>query len=173
MEGYLVVPRETSIYNALPYSSFQASLYSKLMAFLHSSCFAFVVLTSTLLHSPQVYGKETKIRHVVSVHSLLPSSACSSPKGLITFSITSLVMIFCLILLSLSETNFIEKKKKKKSLCEKKWSKKISMYLVAALLVIFENWFFFFFPKNFKFPWIFHFTTTFSQKVKRNQRAAF
>ncbi|XP_008811141.2 aspartyl protease family protein At5g10770-like [Phoenix dactylifera] len=58
------------------------------MAFLHSSvfsCFAFVVLASTLIHTPQVHGREIESRHVVSVHSLLPSSsACSLPKDLNT-----------------------------------------------------------------------------------------
>ncbi|XP_010928159.1 aspartyl protease family protein At5g10770 [Elaeis guineensis] len=53
------------------------------MAFLHSSvfsCLAFVVLTFTLLYTPQGYERDTESRHVVSVHSLLPSSACSSSK---------------------------------------------------------------------------------------------
>ncbi|KAG1363835.1 Aspartyl protease family protein [Cocos nucifera] len=61
----------------------QPSVYTHLMAFLQSSvfsCLAFVVLTSTLLYTPQGHGREIENRHVVSVYSLLPSPACSSPK---------------------------------------------------------------------------------------------
>ncbi|XP_010913226.1 aspartyl protease family protein At5g10770 [Elaeis guineensis] len=44
------------------------------------SCFAFSLLAFSLVQSPQVHGKETESRHVVSVSSLLPGSVCSSPR---------------------------------------------------------------------------------------------